>query len=693
MKKLFLLLAVVTMVLPSCSNINDAIEGLDNRVNNLEEEVIPSVDEQISAITTSINDLEALDNALKQQIENLEDCDDATAEEIAVLKAKDAELLQMIETLREYVNLLDQGTKDWASATFATLELYNTLTAELALLKAAIESCKSDAATTLSSAISSLDSSLKAWIGEQLAGYSTVAEIDAKISALQQKIADSDKELLNELNNLKSLLESTKNELSDAYQKAIDEAIKTNNGVINTKIANEIAIVNKRINDEVTAINNRLNSIENRLDALEDKVNQLFSRIQSVSYIPAYSDGRATMKYYGNISQITLDFKISPKEGVAELAEVWEKVLSCDGIYTQTRTISFVDMPITSFETNLDNGTISIIASGENLSNNVFTGSQEASVALVISDGHNSITSDYISIVAKSVTLEELIAPNNQIWYTSTERKVITPSYVNLFGANIVSNTYMDNIGIIEFDKDITRIGAYAFDYCLESVSIPYSVTEIGSSAFSGCNNLTSVIIPNSVTSIGENAFSYCESLTSVTIGNGVTEIGSSAFSNCSNLKHFYGKFASADNRCLIIDDVLHSFAPASLAEYTIPNGVISIGVGVFAHCNSLISVTIPVSVTSIGDVAFYGCQHLKSITIPQNVTKIGGYAFRNCYCLTSVYCKATNPPSGALFMFGSERIYVPASDDDSIINAYKNAEYWNEYAANIVEYDFLAEQ
>ena len=38
-------------------------------------------------------------------------------------------------------------------------------------------------------------------------------------------------------------------------------------------------------------------------------------------------------------------------------------------------------------------------------------------------------------------------------------------------------------------------------------------------------------------------------------------------------------------------------------------------------------------------------------------------------------------------------KIYVPASDDDSIINAYKAAEYWSEYADDIEEYDFSAEQ
>ena len=34
-------------------------------------------------------------------------------------------------------------------------------------------------------------------------------------------------------------------------------------------------------------------------------------------------------------------------------------------------------------------------------------------------------------------------------------------------------------------------------------------------------------------------------------------------------------------------------------------------------------------------------------------------------------------------------KIYVPASEDDSIINAYKAASYWSNYASSIEEYQF----
>ncbi len=62
-----------------------------------------------------------------------------------------------------------------------------------------------------------------------------------------------------------------------------------------------------------------------------------------------------------------------------------------------------------------------------------------------------------------------------------------------------------------------------------EDITIPDSVTSIGSGAFEGCGSLVSVTVPSSVTGIGESAFAGCENLVSVTILNPDCQIYDSA--------------------------------------------------------------------------------------------------------------------------------------------------------------------
>ncbi|MBR0336348.1 MAG: leucine-rich repeat domain-containing protein, partial [Alistipes sp.] len=232
----------------------------------------------------------------------------------------------------------------------------------------------------------------------------------------------------------------------------------------------------------------------------------------------------------------------------------------------------------------------------------------------------------------------------NEIWYTAKEK--VEPTFDDhfTFGANVVSNVWDSESrrGIITFDADVTMIGESAFD---------------------NCDKLTGVTLPEGVTSIGTKAFYDCDGLTEFTIPDSVTSIGSDAFYSCNSLTAFYGKFASADNRCLIIDGVLRFFARKGLTEYTIPDSVISIGYYAFSYCDSLTSVTIPDSVTSIGIYAFIDCTSLTSITIPNSVTSIGYSAFCFCDSLKKEYCYATKPPSLGSATFddnaSARRIYV----------------------------------
>lgn len=209
----------------------------------------------------------------------------------------------------------------------------------------------------------------------------------------------------------------------------------------------------------------------------------------------------------------------------------------------------------------------------------------------------------------------------------------------------------------------VTTIGNAAFrDSSVTSVTIPASVTEIGSNAFAGCTNLTSVnykgdwsnltiqsgnpavedavnaqlfdfkfILNNTaviviryngtaadvtipsrykgkpVTAIDHAAF-HDSAVTSVTIPDSVTAIPDDAFSYCSNLTNI-----------------------------SIPNSVTFIGFSAFNSCTSLKSITLPSSLSTIQSYAFYNCGNLKTIRIPVSVTSIGNCAFDVCPSLMTV--------------------------------------------------------
>ena len=151
---------------------------------------------------------------------------------------------------------------------------------------------------------------------------------------------------------------------------------------------------------------------------------------------------------------------------------------------------------------------------------------------------------------------------------------------------------------------------------------VVYSVTTIGTNAFSGCSTLTSIAIPASVTSIENSAFEGCNGLTSVQISDLEAwckiEFGNSKANPLYYAHHLYMDGEEIEN-------------------IVIPDGVKKIRDYAFYGCDGLTEVIIGNSVTYISSSAFVDCTNLAYVSIPNSITNIDYYTFAYCENLTKV--------------------------------------------------------
>lgn len=163
--------------------------------------------------------------------------------------------------------------------------------------------------------------------------------------------------------------------------------------------------------------------------------------------------------------------------------------------------------------------------------------------------------------------------------------------------------TGLTSLSSVTLPATLEEIGTGAFSGSgLSSIVIPQSVSQIDPYAFMRCANLTSVSIPSSVEIIGERAFAYCPKLASVTIDENdrLQTLPQGLFEACGGIKQ------------------LNLEALAQCAE---------IGPWALAECNGMTTLVLPDVLETIGESAFTGDSKVSALILPPTLSSIDSEA------------------------------------------------------------------
>ena len=263
--------------------------------------------------------------------------------------------------------------------------------------------------------------------------------------------------------------------------------------------------------------------------------------------------------------------------------------------------------------------------------------------------------------------------PDVSDWVTSAEM----PSGTTAIPDDAFSG--FSNLRNIEFNSELTTIGARAFYNCEKLDVIIEDGLTIGENAFYGCGSVgmvtdtkpsytldanntfygcdgLTVFIPEGDTIIAEEAFKGCEVIKEVVTSNSVTEIQARAFMDCSHIKKAtivsnaseFRLLMGIFSQCYNLETVELPSTVKFINAYTfyknynlktinMPSSLVQIRTGAFFQCNSLTNITLPNTVQYLGSQAFYDCRGLKTISIPNSITEFGDRCFGSCSALENV--------------------------------------------------------
>lgn len=280
--------------------------------------------------------------------------------------------------------------------------------------------------------------------------------------------------------------------------------------------------------------------------------------------------------------------------------------------------------------------------------------------------GYNGTNSDVVvpeTLDGHTVTEIGPYAFNNWIYEFEENRdntfitSVTIPETVTTIGSYAFCNNR--RLATVNFYENLEVIEEYAFGLSgITEAVIPESVKSIGIMAFAECPQLEYVVIPESITELKIGTFNACPELKKVTLPEGLEKIEDYCFSETTLLTDInipstvkeIGEYAFFS--CGIEDIVLsenleflgeYAFSLSGAESAVVSGKNLTIPEQAFSYSRQLKTLELLNGVKEIGEYAFYECTALETVTIPESVEKLNLAPFRKCTALTTVYYNAVH--------------------------------------------------
>lgn len=236
-------LAGVALTWVGCSNYDEDIEKLNNRIDELSTGKLATIESQQASLQSALDNLRSADTALGSRIDELKSqmSGGATAADLKKLEDAQKALEATIETIEgKLEKLKNAATQDWVTA---TLEAYAT-TQEVGKITAAIEALgKFTSEEAIQDAIDAAKDAAVTAAGEAMKA-SFQSSFDAAFAAALAGDAFNDA--------LATKITTALNEYDKEVAKAIEAAV-ANGGEISEKIATELVEATKEIKKFISA--------------------------------------------------------------------------------------------------------------------------------------------------------------------------------------------------------------------------------------------------------------------------------------------------------------------------------------------------------------------------------------------------------------------------------------------------------